>query len=206
MKEKIIAAVVLLILMAMLPFTAVRCNDANTTVKTNSATADISAKPSNKNEKILCGLVAANIKDNYCSETLRAIAIIMNTNYTINPKSFDLEDVNVCTYEKYANSSIKEIYPQIFQSVSSCKELYLKLNNEKQYIPFSESSSGCTVIDENYDYLTSVASTWDCFLENYDADAQCCGVSISGVDYLCKNGYSAEEALLWYLPNFEVTK
>lgn len=206
MKKKIIATVVFLILMAMLPFVAVKFNDPQTTAHITTATKDTPSKPIDKKTKILCGLVAANIKDNYCSETLKAIAIIINTNYKISPDSFDLDDTSVCIYEENADSSVKEIYPQIKTSVNSCKELHLTLDKEKQYIPFSKTSSGCTIVDKNYDYLTSVASPWDCFQKNYDADIKCCGVSISGVDYLCRNGYSAEEALLWYLPGFEIAK
>ena len=59
-------------------------------------------------------------------------------------------------------------------------------------------------VNENYKYIHSVASPWDCYQTDFDANAECVGVSLSGIDYLCKNGYSAEEALLWYLPDFEI--
>ena len=70
--------------------------------------------------------------------------------------------------------------------------------------PYSETSNGTTYKNENYKYIHSVASPWDCYQTDFDANAECVGVSLSGIDYLCKNGCSAEEALLWYLPDFEI--
>ena len=38
----------------------------------------------------------------------------------------------------------------------------------------------------------------------FDKNAECAGVSLKGVDYLCRHGFSAEQALLHYLPGFEI--
>ncbi|RGS77172.1 hypothetical protein DWX71_07185, partial [Ruminococcus bromii] len=77
-------------------------------------------------------------------------------------------------------------------------------NSEALFVPYSETSNGTTYKNENYKYIHSVASPWDCYQTDFDANAECVGVSLSGIDYLCKNGCSAEEALLWYLPDFEI--
>ena len=61
------------------------------------------------------------------------------------------------------------------------------------------------VVSDNYPYLTSVASPWDCLSEEYDENLRCVGVSMNGVNYLCAKGYSAEDALLYYLPDFSVS-
>ena len=38
-----------------------------------------------------------------------------------------------------------------------------------------------------------------------DSGQACVGVSLNGLDWLCRHGLSAEEALLWYLPGMEIS-
>ena len=99
---------------------------------------------------------------------------------------------------------MKDVYSEIRKAAESVKNKTLRKKSEVLFIPFSETSNGTTYKNVNYKYLHSVASPWDCYAENYDENAECVGVSLSGIDYLCKNGCSAEEALLWYLPDFEI--
>lgn len=105
--------------------------------------------------------------------------------------------------KKNASGSIKDVYGEIK------KPLRVQKQNAPQkqrsvVCSYSETSNGTTYKNENYRYIHSVASPWDCYQTDFDANAECVGVSLSGIDYLCKNGYSAEEALLWYLPDFEI--
>lgn len=190
--------------MALLPFTVSECSTAKTVFEKTSATADITQKDELSTDEILCGLVAAQYKNNYCTETLKAIAIILNTNYILNPDNFDLSDKNVCLLIKDADNSVKEIYNQISDAVSSVKEKTLCIDSKAFYVPYGEISNGQTTTSEKYSYITSVASPWDCFSEKYDENAQCIGASLCGIDYLCKNGNSYEDALKWYLPKFEI--
>lgn len=207
MKEKLIALSVFLIIMAMLPFMAAKCSGTERLTLKISSTAD-SAKEETDNlsesDNILCGLVAAQYKDDYSEETMKAIAVIIINNYKVNPDSFDLDDKEVYIAEKDADSSLKEIYPIIIKCINSAKEISVKFNSEEEYIPFSDTSNGMTNKDNSYEYLISVASPWDCYNENYDENTECVGVSLNGVDYLCKNGSSAVDALKWYLPNSEI--
>lgn len=207
MKEKLIALAVFLIIMAMLPFMAAKCSTTDKIVLKTSSTADsVEASTDNlsDSDKILCGIVAAQYKDDYSEETMKAIAVIILNNYKIDPDSFDTDDKEVCILEKDANSSLKEIYPQIKNCVNSAKEISVKFDNSEKYIPFSDISNGTTKKDNSYDYLIAVASPWDCYNKNYDENSECVGVSLSGVDYLCKNGCSAVDALKWYLHNAEI--
>ena len=207
MKKKLIALTVFLIIMAMLPFMAAKCSNTDIrTLKTSSTADSIEEKTDNLSEsdKILCGLVAARYKNDYSEETMKAIAVIIINNYKINPDSFNIEDKEVCVLEKDADSSIKEIYPVIINCVNSAKEIKIKFDSKENYIPFSDTSNGMTNKDNSYEYLISVASPWDCYNENYDENTECVGVSLSGVDYLCKNGSSAIDALKWYLPTAEI--
>lgn len=200
MKEKLIAVVLLLILTAILPIAVSKCSERSF-AKPTVSTSDTPEKPKDSGE-ILCALTAGLYKDSYSAETLKAIAILMNTNYKANPDSFKANDF---LYEENASGSIKDVYGEIKKAAESAKNKTLRKNSEALFVPYSETSNGTTYKNENHRYIHSVASPWDCYQTDFDANAECVGVSLSGIDYLCKNGCSAEEALLWYLPDFEIT-
>lgn len=207
---KLIAILMMLSLMAFLPFAATKCGRKIETESTIS-TAD-SAKNENETnnntdsnkDKVLCGLVAALYKNDYSAETIKAITILLNNDYSLEPDKFDLSDSSVCLYIENADNSIKEIYPQIKKIVSSSKELLIYYDSKNVFVPYSEISNGNTIYNESYSYISPVASPWDCFSKEYDENSECAGVSIEGLDYLCKNGMSAEDALNWYLPKCEI--
>lgn len=185
--------------MALLPFFAIKCN----TVEKANNNSIIENNKINRDD-ILCGFVAGLYKENYCDETLKALAILVKSDYKISPDKFKIDSDAYVSKER-ASGYLKDNYQKIEKTVNSTKELLLH-NGENKYIPYSTISNGTTADSDDYDYLCAVASTWDCFSENYDKNSVCVGVSIEGVDYLCRNGASAQEALLWYLPNFEIKK
>lgn len=199
MKGKLIAVILLLFLTAILPIAVSKCS-VGSSAKPTVSTSDTPEKPKDSGE-ILCALTAGLYKESYCTETLKAIAILMNTDYKVKPESFESDDF---LYEENASGNIKDVYGEIKKAAESVKNKTLRKNSEALFVPYAETSNGTTYRNENYKYLHSVASPWDCYATNYDKNAECVGVSLSGIDYLCKNGYSAEEALLWYLPDFEI--
>lgn len=205
MKEKIAAIILMFLLMALLPFIAAKCSQSSADSKTTMSTADTPSKTDEQNdyEKILCALTAAKYKDNYCNETIKALAVIQNTNYRIDPDSFSDEDF---LYKENASGNILETYTEIEKAVKSVKEKTLCINNKAFFIPFSDSSNGLTGLSDEYEYIQSVASPWDCFLKDYDENTNCVGVSLSGINYLCNNGANYTEALKWYLPNFDISE
>ena len=54
-------------------------------------------------------MVAAKYNENYCEETLKALTIILYTNYIVSPDSYDLSDIDICLPESKAENSVKEI-------------------------------------------------------------------------------------------------
>ncbi|MCH5297891.1 MAG: hypothetical protein J1E85_09500 [Ruminococcus sp.] len=210
MKMKVIAILLMLTLMAFLPFAVAKCG-TKTKIQNTMSTADNAKYESEVDDnsqldedKILCGLVAALYKSDYSDETVKAITILLNNNYSLEPNKFDLSDNSVFLYTENADNSTQEIYSKIENIISSSKELLIYSDNKNVYIPYSIISNGNTVYNENYSYISPVASPWDCFSKEYDKNSECVGVSIEGLDYLCKNGMNAEEALNWYLPNCEI--
>lgn len=180
MKEKLIAVVLLLILTAILPIAVSKCSERSF-AKPTVSTSDTPEKPKDSGE-ILCALTAGLYKDSYSAETLKAIAILMNTNYKANPDSFKANDF---LYEENASGSIKDVYGEIKKPLRVQKQ-NAPQNSEALFVPYSETSNGTTYKNENYRYIHSVASPWDCYQTDFDANAECVGVSLSGIDYLCK--------------------
>lgn len=205
--KKILACSLLLVLMALLPFTAVMCSsdtDKSKNRLTSSTGKSINDTKSSDNNEILVGLTAALCNENFSDEAIKAIAILLNTDYEVNPDYFDLENKDVYLSKDEIDNSVKEYYSRVESIVKSMGKKSLTTNNEKFFIPYSQSSCGYTLDSKECEYIKSVASPWDCFSKSYDESSQCVGVSIDGINYLCKNGASAEQALKWYLPEFQI--
>lgn len=218
MRIKIIFIIVFLLIMAFLPIIISKCSAPKTTAASLSAVDNTEIvqhtepdtqsetqpqKSSELSQAELCGLVAANYDESYTQETLKALTVILYTNYTVAPDEYDLSDIEVCLPEDKAENSVKENYDSIKSAVSSVYKKTLCTNGEEFYIPFCTSTNGKTSANSDYPYLTAVASPWDCY-SNSDGGGEYCGVSLNGVNYLCNEGYSFDEALLWYLPDFEI--
>lgn len=198
--------------MALLPFTAVKCSNkgnkhenklTSSTSKTKTETKTEDEK-TDKNDEIIIGLTAVLCGENFSEEAIKAIAIMVNTDYEINPEYFDLDDKEIYLSKEELINSDKEYYSKIESIVSSIDKKTLTVKNEKIFIPYSQTSCGYTLDSEDCEYITSVASPWDCFSQDYDENTECIGVSVNGINYLCQNGATAEQALKWYLPEFEI--
>lgn len=182
MKKKIAAFVLLLLVMALIPAVIV-CREKPQLKAENGASAD-------NNKPEIVALAASMCSDDFCDEAVRAMVILANTDYQ------SVEPVN--------NNSDKEIINLASLYYDSNKELYIQKNGKKYTIPYSVLSNGSTAADVDYPYLYPSASPWDCLDSGFDENSSCVGVSLRGVDYLCKHGFSAEQALLHYLSGFEI--
>ena len=206
--KKILACALLLVLMALLPFTAVKCSTngskSENTLTSSTGTTKTNTKSSDDTNEILVGLTSALCNENFSSDAIKAITILINTDYLVNPEYFDLEDKTVYVSKDELDNSEKEYYLKVENIVKSIDKKTLTVKNKKVFIPYSQLSCGYTLDSEDCEYITSVASPWDCFSKEYDENAECIGVSINGINYLCQNGASAEQALKWYLPEFEI--
>ena len=149
MRTKVIFIIIFLLTMAFLPIIISKCSSPQTAVTSNStadkATEPVTANEPSKSETIvetttesvakensesekspltesdLCGMVAAKYNENYCEETLKALTIILYTNYIVSPDSYDLSDIDICLPESKAENSVKENYNKIKSAVSSVK-------------------------------------------------------------------------------------
>ncbi len=208
MKGKAMLFLIMLVLAALLPFAAVKCSYSDVSNGNSASTSDTLSTESDKegqnDSELLCALVAAEYNEDYDSETVKAVAVILNNNYKVNPDSFNLDDTSQCLYEEDANNSVKENYSEIEEAVNSVKEIKITCNEKSVYIPFSQTSNGHTYAGTENTYFVAVASPWDCFNSSCDENEECIGVSLNGIDILCKSGCNYKEALEWYLPLFNI--
>ncbi len=186
MKFKITSIAIFLLFLATIPVFIIKFDYLNN---------DVSKSKISENKENIYEYVASLYKEGYTDETIKAITIICQSNYIFDSQNF-ITNIN-STHKNKAN---------IERIANSVDGYYLAYNNKSVYIPFFESSNGTTIKDDKYSYLSSVASPWDTYNRNYDKTFKCVGVSLDGLNYLCKNGATAEEALKWYLPDFEIIK
>ena len=185
MKPKIAGIILFLSFMAIIPISITNFDNDDKRKFTDNT--------NNENIKI-AHIVSSFYKENYTDETIKALAIICTNNYSIKPQNAKI------------NNDSKDKFNHILKIVESVKKYNLYYNNKTVYIPFSNTSTGTTLTDDRYNYIRPVASPWDIYSNYYNKRNNCIGVSIEGVNYLCKDGSSAEEALQWYLPDFKITE
>lgn len=193
LKNRFFALLLFLFVMAALPLSVVRCDRGAPSAAARDSADSAESPPStekpddSREQAVSCA--ASLCREDFCAEALRAAVILANTNRDA------WKDMQFDSSEEL-KERVRAVY--FFE-----KELLWQ--NETKYIPVSPLSNGQTQTDDNYPYLTSVASPWDCLSEEYDENLRCVGVSMNGVNYLCTKGYSAEDALLYYLPDFSVS-
>ena len=121
MRIKVIFIIIFLLTMAFLPIIVSKCTAASV------STADYAEKPTDNStensekstikpqqesseskaeltDAELCGMVAANYDESYCEETLKALAVILYTNYCLAPDDYDLKDSRICILESNAEN------------------------------------------------------------------------------------------------------
>ena len=182
MRDKILMIILFFVLMAAIPL----CFIANNATQ-NGMIDQKSEKPDP-----YISYVAELCDEDYCDEALKAMAVIAKTNSRLGGK----------LRSKTNNNSDLELYKRI-KSLSSKENIIISIDNKQTEIPVSKCSNGNTASSPDNKHLTAAASPWDCFSPSYSNDAKCVGVSADGLEYLCENGMSAEDALRWYIPNIE---
>ena len=135
--------------------------------------------------------------ESYCEEGLKALLSLAENNlkYKIN-NNIDSSTIKDELSDEFYNKLAK-----IYKSV----DVSINYQNECVYIPVSTLSKGYTKTNEKYPYIKSVASPWDCenddFIHGKDYPS---GISVNGINYLCRTGMNYKDALSWYLPDFEI--
>ena len=184
MKNKIFLTSLFFVLMAVLPMGFIS-NIGDTEPKTHAAP--------NSDYKRYISKAAEYCDNSFCGEALKAIAIIARTNCKSGAELPSEANDN-------SDSELYERLENYFKDGATV----LYSENKPVEIPICKCTSGFTSASEKHDYLSPVASPWDVFSAEQEKAGGFSGVSAAGIDYLCKNGMKAEEALKWYLPKLRI--
>ncbi len=211
MKIKIFFLIFIFMVMGIIPVMSMGNTSVNQQDKTRIVENSDKNKKNDKNQKsensILEGLLYAKYNEELNDETLKAFAVLFNNNLKKNEKAFDLTDKNIYISDLELKEKFSDNYTSIIEKIkkviNDTNNIYIYLNNEITYVPFSECSSGATYTDEKYKNLISVASPWDKISEKYNKDIKCVGVSLNGIKFLT-NYFDYKTALMWYLPKYEI--
>ncbi len=192
--------IILLIVLSLCPILALLINGEGN-INANNAeekTTAVSISERNVNPDDVISLALSLIEKDFCDEGIKSALLIADNNLKFCQKS-----------EKQINHIVsdeidKDLYAKARKLYESL-DVEISYQDELVYIPTASLSKGYTKTSEEYPYIKAVASPWDClhkdfvFNKNYPE-----GISMKGIDYLCKNGMSCTEALTWYLPDFEI--
>lgn len=154
---------------------------------------------SSEDEDAICCISMEYIDKNTDDETKKAILALCANNYFYNKSNNQNQNLlEISTYDDNLLTQLREIFRK------GVPELFY--NRNIVYIPIVKINSGYTATCDEYPYIKSIASPWDMFSDDYPPkNSEECGISVAGIEYLCKNSYNATEALRWYLPDFEMT-
>ena len=145
------------------------------------------------NENIIKS-AAGLCQEDFCDEGLKCALAIAANNAGLSDKDYT---------EKYVE--ISDELSERLEKAYEASTATIDYEGKKVFIPTSSMSCGFTKKSNEYPYVKSVASPWDCFHEDFVYEKEYAeGVSMAGLNYLCENGMSFKEALKWYLPDFNI--
>lgn len=210
MKKTFIWGLAFLFLVALFPLTSgIKEYDKRTNTelaKTNAVSSNSSsrdeyennAEPTIKEIEIIVCKVMEHITEDAHAETKKALLAVCKNNYLyLKKQGFTDFEAEI---SKYSDSFFEELCSLYKES-----EYKILLDGKSVPIPLTEQNGGFTATNDEYPYILRVASPWDTFSENYVRGAEYAGgISIYGISYLCENGMKWNEALKWYMPNFEI--
>lgn len=191
MKKLLIAASLAAALMIAIPLFTVKNNTFGDIKKIFNSKKEVKSDA-------LTEIVAYNFKEDYCDEGLKAITIILNSNYKAGDK---LKRLNKKDFiKKYKNGA--NYYSKIEKTIKENNGKYITYKGKPARIPYCYISNGKCLID--YPYIRKTSSPWDLLSKDYTFDAKS-NVSLNSINTLCKNGLSYKESLSRYLKNIKIT-
>lgn len=185
MKKKICALLVILAIMAAVP--------TITNLKSYK-----SAEKLSKNE-IITGITAYNFRKHYDKETIKAIVLILNTNY--NAEKYNKDEI--LSKKDFVKKFKKgeTYYSEIEKYVKDMENETITYKNKAVYLPYFKVSKGYTDKSKKYPCLKACACPWDTLKKDFKNSENTVGISINSLDKLCKKGLGYREAVMRFLNN-----
>ena len=190
MKKHMIALILAAAFLIVVPILTVRNNAAND--KNNDF---ISNKENNSD--YLTEILANEFREEYCSEGLKAVGIILNSNYKSGEK---IQSLNKSEFiKKYKNG--EKYYSLIEKTADEIGDKCITYKGKAVKLPYYYTTNGNC--DDEYSYLKNTANPWDLINKNYTYDSKP-GISLNSLNELCKKGLSCEESLSRYLKDIKI--
>lgn len=184
MKNKILAIILILTLVVGIPLINVH---RGFIIKTKE-------KTEKKASYSVMETAAYYFKEEYCDETLKAIAIFANANAKV--KKDKTHSINKTEFQKkYKNGS--NYYSKIEKYCNNFKNIGIFYKNKPKFTPLTAYSSGYISPSKTAPHLCECACPWDEIAA--DGNSQSGAVSLNSLNELCKNGSTAEEAVMYFL-------
>lgn len=187
MKKKITALLLILAIMAALPLV----------LNLNNITINAKKDKNLSRNEIITGIAAYNFRKHYNKETLKAIILILNTNYTT--KKFNKNEIMSKTDFTAKFKKGEEYYSNIEKTVKEMENEYITYNNKAVYIPYFKVSKGYTENSKKYPYLKACGCPWDTYKKDFKNSDNTVGISINSLDKLCGKGLSYKKAVEYFL-------
>lgn len=190
MKKKITGLLLILAIMAAIPLVF-----SKNKIKIDTESI-FQSKHSEKIE-LISSAAAYYFRESYSDETLKALVLILNSNYKTGKLSKNERLSKRDFLRKYKKG--RDYYSKIENTVKKLSDRYITYKNKAVYIPCFNLSKGYTEKSKEYPYLKSRACPWDVQAKGFNKKSESIGISLNSLNALCKNGESCEKALEHFL-------
>lgn len=190
MKKKITGLLLILAIMAAIPLVF-----SKNKIKIDTKSI-FQSKYSEKIE-LISSAAAYYFRESYSDETLKALVLILNSNYKTGKLSKNERLSKRDFLRKYKKG--RDYYSKIENTAKNLSDRYITYKNKAVYIPCFNLSKGYTEKSKNYPYLKSRACPWDVIEKGYNKKAVSVGISLNSLDRLCENGMNYNTALEYFL-------
>ncbi|MCR5653647.1 MAG: hypothetical protein K6F88_07575 [Ruminococcus sp.] len=191
MKKHIIALILTSVFLISIPLFTVNIN--TTKSKKSSFNSDKEIKSGVSTE-----ILAYEFKKEFCEEGLKAVAIILNSNYKSGVKLNTLSKSNFL--KKFTDG--ERYYSLIEKTIEETGGRYITYKGKPVKIPCSFVTDG--KCDSVYPYLRDTCNPADLINPHYTFNSSS-GVSFNSINKLCKKGLSFEECLDRYFTDIKIT-
>ncbi len=178
MKKRITAVLLCAALMIMIPMISVK----------NNAAKDIEKVFNSKKENtfVLAEALAYEYKKEYSDETLKALALILNSNYKAGVK------LKTMPKNDFIKKHGEKNYSKLENTAKEFEDKCLVYKGKAAPVPYAFVTSGKTEGNKKYPYIKNTACPWDALSKRSDESA---AVSLNSINKLCGLGLSYTEAL-----------
>ena len=191
MKKHFTALILASLFLILIPLFIVKLNAPNNEKQSYNSKNEISGG-------LTAEMLAYEFREEYCREGLKALAIILNSNYKAGVKLKNLSKTEFI--KKHKNGAYH--YSLLENTVKETADYCVTYKAKAVIIPYSYVTNG--KCENDYAYLRNTANPRDFINPEYKFNSPS-GVSLYSINELCKKGLSCEESLSRYFADTKIT-